>query len=305
MDGVWGMVSGKRMPAGAMGPATAGRPCDAPISAARRVARLLAPVLGLALLAGQARAADLPPAAPPPVAAPAAASDPWQFQITFYGWAMGIDGNVGIRNLPALPVNASFTDLVSNLQAIVPVSFMAKKDDWTILLDFLWSDLGVENNLPPQLLGKVNTDLRQTIASVVFGYRLPVGADGFDLSATAGFRYQRLSLDTSLYSLAVPFAVSEGDVKDWLDPVFGLMLQYKINDKWFVNALGDIGGFGLGSKLTWQAFGTVGYNWTANWSTAVGYRALYTDYESVTGPRANFRYETTIHGPFMSLAYHF
>ncbi|MFG1380415.1 hypothetical protein [Xanthobacter versatilis] len=49
----------------------------------------------------------------------------------------------------------------------------------------------------------------------------------------------------------------------------------------------------------------MGYNWTEAWSTAIGYRALYTDYESVTGPRANFRYETTLHGPFMSIAYHF
>lgn len=291
------------MPAGAMLAARADRP-DAfrgPVS--RLAARLLAPLLGLTLLAAPVRAAD-PQGAPPPQAT-APAADPWQFQVTFYGWATGVDGNIGIRDLPAVPVNASFLDLVSNLQGILPVSFMAKKDEWTLLFDFFWTDSGVENDLPAQLLGKVNLDMRQTIASAVFGYRLPVGGQGFDLSATAGFRYQRLSTDTNIYSLTVPFAVGEADVKDWLDPVFGLMLQYKINDKWFVNALGDIGGFGLGSRLTWQAFGAIGYNWTANWSTALGYRALYTDYQSITGPTSNFRYETTIHGPFMSLAYHF
>ena len=299
--GVRQMVSGKGASEGAIVSATTahrGTPAGAGMTA-----RLLGPVLGVALLTGQAVAADPPPAAP--ATAPAPVSDPWQFQLTFYGWATGIDGNVGIRSLPTVPVNASFVDLVSNLQGILPVSFVAKKDNWTILFDFFWTDLGVENNLPGPLLGKVNADLRQTLASIAFGYRLPVGDPNFDLSATAGFRYQRLSLDTSLYSLAIPFAASESDVKDWLDPVFGLSLQYRINDKWFVNALGDIGGFGLGSKLTWQAFGAVGYNWTQNWSTAVGYRALYTDYQSVTGLFSNFRYETTIHGPFMSLAYHF
>ena len=112
-------------------------------------------------------------------------------------------------------------------------------------------------------------------------------------------------MDAALTSFAVPFALSQSGQQEWLDPVFGLSLQYRINDKWFFNALGDIGGFGLGSKLTWQAFAAVGYNWTSSWSTALGYRALYTDYEANTGFLSSFRYETTIHGPFMSVAYHF
>lgn len=262
--------------------------------------------LTLALFAGSpaARAADAPATAAPTTTAPAA-TDRWEFQATLYAWATSLDGDVGVRQLPTVPVHASFTDLIGHLQGTLPVAFMAKKDGWTLLFDFFWTDLGTDTTLGTPAQALASATLKQTIASAVFGYRLPVGGPDFDLSATAGFRYQRLSLDTSIVALAAPYGFSETDVRDWLDPVFGLMLNYRFNDKWFLNALADVGGFGLGSKLTSQGFVAVGYNWTASWSTALGYRALYTDYQSITGPNANFRYNTTIHGPFMSLAYHF
>lgn len=259
--------------------------------------------LTLALFAGSpaARAADAPVATAPA----AAATDRWEFQATVYGWATSLDGDIGVRQLPTVPLHASFTDLISHLEGTLPVAFMAKKDGWTLLFDFFWTDLGTDTSLGTPAQAVASATLKQTIASAVFGYRLPVGGPDFDLSATAGFRYQRLSLDTSIVALAAPYGFSESDVRDWLDPVFGLMLNYRFNDKWFLNALADVGGFGLGSKLTSQGFIAVGYNWTASWSTALGYRALYTDYQSITGPDANFRYNTTIHGPFMSVAYHF
>lgn len=271
-----------------------------------RAAFGLAVMLGAMTLSfsAPARAADLSPAAPAPVPQVPATSS-WEFEFALYGWATGIDGNVGVRRWPTFPVDASFSDVVSHLDGAFMGTFLAKKDNWTLLGDIIWSRLSADKSLDWQGLPELSVTQKLFIASGVAGYRLPVGGPGFDLSATAGFRYQKLTFNTTLSSPLVPFSYSGSDVKDWLDPVFGLLLQYRINDKWFVNALADIGGFGVGSKLTSQGFVSVGYNWTAAWSTALGYRALYTDYQSVTGPSSDFRYNTTIHGPFLSVAYHF
>ncbi|ABS67661.1 hypothetical protein Xaut_2419 [Xanthobacter versatilis] len=267
-------------------------------------------VLSLAILslAAPARAADL--ATAPAPAATAFSPPPeskWQFSAVLYGWATGINGNLGIRDLPTFPVDASFADILSHFDGAVMGSFLAKKDNWTLFADLFWSQLSASKSIDDGRGTQLDLSQRLLIVSGAAGYRLPIGGPGFDLSATAGFRYQRLTADTTLSSFGGILSVSETDVKDWLDPVFGLALQYRINEKWFLNALADVGGFGLpsSSKLTSQGLISVGYNWTEAWSTAIGYRALYTDYESVTGPRANFRYETTLHGPFMSIAYHF
>ncbi len=77
-------------------------------------------------------------------------------------------------------------------------------------------------------------------------------------------------------------------------------MHYDINDRWFVNALADVGGFNVGSKITAQGFGSVGYRWTQNISTAIGYRAIYTDYED-----NGFTYQITQHGLFSSLGISF
>ncbi|MFG1206807.1 hypothetical protein V5F79_08620 [Xanthobacter flavus] len=248
-------------------------------------------------------AADLGAA---PASRPQAASG-WQYQATLYLWATGIDGDIGIRRLPAIPVDITFGDVMQNFQGAVMGNFIAKKDNWTLFADVFWSQLGTSKNLSTAGQPLLDFSQRLFILSGAAGYRLPVGDADFDLSATAGFRYQRLSANTSLSSIFVPFAISESDTKDWLDPTFGLALQWKLNKQWFLNALADVGGFGLpaSSKLSAQGLVAVGYNWNESWSTALGYRALYTDYESITSPTRDFRYNTTMHGPFMSIGYHF
>lgn len=256
----------------------------------------------LALLApAAAGAADLssPSSEPPP------AASPWQFQMTFYGWATSVNGDMGIRRLPTFPVDVPFRDVVSHLDGALMGTFLAKNGDWTLFTDVVWSRLSADSTLNRPALPQVSVTEKLLIINAEAGYRLPVGGPGFDLSATAGLRYQRLTLDAELSSPLSPFSYGESDVKQWVDPVFGLLLQYQINEKWFLNAQADVGGFGVGSKLTAQGFIAVGYNWTKAWSTAIGYRALYTDYEDVSGPTSDFRYTTTMHGPMLSLAYHF
>lgn len=239
-------------------------------------------------------------------AQPQAASG-WQYQATLYLWATGIDGDIGIRRLPAIPVDITFGDVMQNFQGAVMGNFIAKKDNWTLFADVFWSQLGTSKTLSTAGQPLLDFSQRLFILSGAAGYRLPVGDADFDLSVTAGFRYQRLTANTSLSSIFVPFAISESDTKDWLDPTFGLALQWKLNKQWFLNALADVGGFGLpaSSKLSAQGLVAVGYNWNESWSTALGYRALYTDYESITSPNRDFRYNTTMHGPFMSIGYHF
>ncbi|MCG5234604.1 hypothetical protein [Xanthobacter oligotrophicus] len=284
-------------------PRRRGAPFAAPLAAP-----LAAACCAVLSLAAPTRAADL--ATAPTMAATAFSPPPeskWQFEAVLYGWATGINGNLGIRDLPTFPVDASFADILSHFDGALMGSFLAKKDDWTLFADLFWSKLSASKSIDDGRGTQFDLSQRLLIVSGAAGYRLPIGGPGFDLSATAGFRYQRLTADTTLSSFGGILSLAETDVKDWLDPVFGLALQYRINEKWFLNALADVGGFGLpsSSKLTSQGLVSVGYNWTEAWSTAIGYRALYTDYESVTGPRSNFRYETTLHGPFMSIAYHF
>ncbi len=65
---------------------------------------------------------------------------------------------------------------------------------------------------------------------------------------------------------------------DWFDPYVGLRGRYQFAEKLYATARGDIGGFGIGSDLTWQIYGALGYEVSHTIFAEVGYRYLFIDY---------------------------
>ena len=257
-------------------------------------------LLGTVLVGSAAGAADMAKA-PPMVEAPVPPADDWRFQATIYGWATGLNGNVGVRGLPPASVDVSAIDALKNLDGALMGSFFAQKDKWSFLFDLIYADLSQGATFGPLAATSANLSMTQVIVQGVAAYQLPLGLpDNVALSGTLGFRYQHLSSDFSLSNPFTPLGVDVSGTKEWIDPTVGLFLQYKIDEKWFVNALADVGGFGVSSNITAQGFASLGYMWTPAVSTALGYRAIYTDYED-----GGFVYDVTQHGVFMSLAYHF
>ena len=109
-----------------------------------------------------------------------------------------------------------------------------------------------------------------------------------------------LTLDLSVQPGFLPLAFDRRWVKAWADPIVGVAARYRVNNDWFLTGIADVGGFGVGSRLTAQGVAAVGYNWNANWSSSIGYRVLYTDYRA-----GGFSYRVTQHGPFTTLSYKF
>lgn len=83
---------------------------------------------------------------------------------------------------------------------------------------------------------------------------------------------------------------------DWWDPYVGLRGRYNLNEKFYLTAKGDIGGFGVGSELSWTAEAALGYQLSRNLFTEVGYRALGVDYE-----KDGLTMKTVTHGPQVTL----
>ncbi|MFT0858593.1 hypothetical protein [Ancylobacter sp. G4_0304] len=264
-----------------------------------------ATLIATLLATGAVHAADMPPPVPVKAVAPVETSSDWRYQATFYGWLTAIDGDVGVRDLPTSPVNASIGDVLGNLDGALMGSFLATNGKWLFLADLVLAKLSHGENVGVFGNSRLDAELDQTIATGAVGYWLPLGIQNVDIAATVGLRYVDLSADLSLTPALLPVTVSRSQSESWVDPTIGLVATWTINEKWFVNAIADIGGFGVGSKLSSTGYLGVGYMWTPSVSTAIGYRYLYEDYESSNGNGGSFRYNTTMHGPTVSLAWHF
>lgn len=79
--------------------------------------------------------------------------------------------------------------------------------------------------------------------------------------------------------------------EQWWDPYVGFRAQWNINHAFYLKAKADIGGFGIGSDLTWQASGALGCQISRHIYAELGYRYLYTDYD-----KNNFVYKVTQSG---------
>jgi hypothetical protein len=276
-----------------------------------------------ALLAGgaAANAADL---ATPPSPAPAPTITPggWQFTATIAGWLPWVEGSVGVGRLPSARANISFGTLLAHLQGIVPLAFTARNDTFILGLDFFWAKVGgnvdfSSNGVGPfaNVRSSTSASLTQgmTFATAFAGYRIPIGTPDLRLYGTVGARYMNMSTDINLtrqfanIALLQPvgFSINNSQSLSWVDPVVGLAGHYRINDKWFVDGYGDIGGFNVSSKITSLGEIAVGYNWTQSIATSVGFKYLYDDYKHNNSNNGSFRYNATVYGPTVNLSYTF
>ena len=65
----------------------------------------------------------------------------------------------------------------------------------------------------------------------------------------------------------------------WVDPLVGVRLRHQFAPGMNFVASGDVGGFGVGGKFSWQALAALKYDFYVHngvtWSGMAGYKALY------------------------------
>lgn len=97
---------------------------------------------------------------------------------------------------------------------------------------------------------------------------------------------------------AIPSRVSGS--QDWLDPLIGFRGRWNLTETFYAVGRADIGGFGVGSDLSWQAYAGLGWQASPRVSVELGYRYLQMDYH-----HAGFTYDTATSGVFTALSFTF
>lgn len=222
----------------------------------------------------------------------------WRYQASIYGWATALNGDIGIRSLPPAHVNLSAWDAIQHLDGAFAGSLMANDGTWLLFTDFMYAKVKADYGFR-RSSGTADFDQEQFLVNALVGRRIPLDIQNFQLYGTAGIRYQHyeanLDIDPARFR-----SINRNGSKDWVDPVIGLTMHYDFTPKWFLDAMVDVGGFGISSHFTTQDTVAVGYNWNDHISSSLGYRVLYTDYS-----KGGFSYDATQHGIISSLIVHF
>ena len=268
--------------------------------------------LAAAMLAAvPAIAADLPTkkAAPAPIPEPALPST-WRFELTGYGWATSLAGSAGFGTLPTLSYYAPFSKVLEHLEAVFMGSVVARNGTYIVGLDMIGARIGGSGTVHVRD-APLGTDLtlKEEIVTAFGGLRIPIGVPNLELYGTVGARYMYSGTKLTVSGPFGLLSVNQSVNKDWVNPVAGFAAHYRFDDRWYMNVVGDLGGWS--DSATGQALASVGYNWTQNWSTTLGYRVLYTYEKQDTGfnyllfePKS-FRYQQWMYGPFVGVKFSF
>jgi opacity protein-like surface antigen len=105
-----------------------------------------------------------------------------------------------------------------------------------------------------------------------------------------------VSLDTTV----TVGALSASKSTTYVDPLVGVRVGYAATERVTLNASANIGGFGVGSEFTWEAYAGANYAFTERVSAELGYRYLSIDYEN-DGKEIDMQ----MFGPFTALVFKF
>lgn len=224
-------------------------------------------------------------------AAPAQAEG-WAFSFQPYFMAPYMDGSVGIGPVEAR-VSQSPSDIFSNLNWGLMGIFEANNGRFGVMVDLTYMDLDASRD---GFIDRVGGHQGAYQANVLL--RIQEHAEAY-----AGVRVNDLGLRISgTGPLGQPRSASRN--QQWADPVVGMRVILPLSRAVDFTMVGDIGGFGIGSDLTFQVWPTFGFRITDSISAKLGYRAIYSDYETGSGARS-FSYDVLTHGPTLGVQFRF
>ncbi|MFA5897960.1 MAG: hypothetical protein WC829_02485 [Hyphomicrobium sp.] len=290
--------------------------------------RVAAVLTALVLFSSAAQADEYVSTASRPSIAPGPSG--WHYQFTPYAWLPWIDGDVSVKGRD-FSISQNPGQVLDSLDFAWMSYQQMRRGAITLYSDVLYTKnsnsagFARSRSFSPHVSGTVgaavSADYQQWI--VEFGgmyetnrWRLAPGPGAADttLDLLAGGRYwhQELDVDVALAgTLNVDGLIVSGSTAEarsggvgWIDPFIGARMTFhRSPDDYFV-VRGDIGGFNVGSRLTWQAIAT--YNFYLGTHSAIdfdgylGYRALSVDYVD-GGGTDRYEFDVIQQGPVVGI----
>ena len=223
----------------------------------------------------------------------------WNFTVAPYLLFANMNGEIEVKGIP-VEVDARTGDIFENLDFGMMLYFEASNDEWVLTFDALYMNLAADGE------------------TLITGRKARVGAKQLALDFKGMYRVTHwldAGIGARINVLDGSLNVAEGDVilpgrdvsqnESWFDPLIVARATTDFGgNSWKLQMLADIGGFGLGSDLTWQLKPIVGYRFSDLFEMNLAYRWIGIDYEKGNNSDS-FKYDMVISGPELGFLFHF
>ena len=225
----------------------------------------------------------------------------WSHEAEPYLWGAGISGRASLGRATGLPVDASFSDLMDNLEFALMARYEGQHDSgFGLVFDYMFIDLASDQSGPN---GVLNADIDQTTTELFGTYRAGETELGY-IDVFGGFRFWNVEVGLDVNPAALPGSVSLFQDNSWTDLVVGAKGIRHINDRWDLAWRADIGGAGQDSAVTSHLSLGALYEISDLMTLNLRYQWLMVDFSQGTrGAPGYFEYDVTLDGPLVGLKF--
>jgi hypothetical protein len=224
----------------------------------------------------------------------------WHYLVEPGLMLVSVDGQIGVGNLVKPNVTESPGDVFSRFHGGALLYAEATHDHWVFSTDLVYLK-------PGQDVTKTSVVVGGHATTEQFGWELAgLYKIGSWLAAGVGVQFNSVKPDFNVQINGVGGPVPESGSlsKSWVDPEVIASGSFPLNDRWDLRFKGNIGGFGVGSKLSWQGQGYVDFHWTNSFQVSAGYRVIKENYEKGSGDDY-FLYDVLNFGPVLKCGFKF
>ena len=253
----------------------------------------------------------------------------WTVHATPYAWLPFLDGQSIIRGRTT-DIDLRPIQVLEHLDAVPWMSYVELRNGpLTLYNDIFYANLGASSGGirvrdfagagAGSLGGSAALDFEQLVIELGGAYEVTRWQHGAAPTSTAidvlaGARYWRQKLTVGIdigASVDIPGFEISGDrafarsgTVDWVDPLVGFKIRHGLLPGHDIIFRADIGGFDVGSELSWNLVGAYSFDLTvrdgAKYTGMVGYRLLDVDYTKGSD-ESRYEYDVLQHGPIMGL----
>jgi hypothetical protein len=208
--------------------------------------------------------------------------DKWNFNITPFLILPWVNGNVQSEML-SQEFGIDPADFVNSLNGTFMINTELSKGKFFVAPSYIYLYNEVAKILWTSGNGNqtitAEPAMQKHIMEMIAGMRFRMGTK-FMLDPYLGFRYTMYHLFGSVQGIANTNEFDEH--VDFWDPVLGFKAHLYLHPRIPIELKADIGGFGVGSKLTWSTWFNIGYTVSPTVDLLAGFAALSNQYESET-----------------------
>jgi hypothetical protein len=211
--------------------------------------------------------------------------------LSLYGVGFQIDGTASVGDVTTT-VDVDVDEFIDSLEIGGLAGYRLQTPKWSLVVDGAFMGLGQSKD------GR-SMDVDMTVLELDAGYRFSETVEAF-----LGVRYTDLTAEvaTSRPISGEPVQAKSDD--EFFDPIVGLRVATPLSDAWVLQGQADVGGFGVGMDLQWQAKLELGWRPSDSATIWLGYRALNQDFDDA-GDRELFAMDVTYQGPELGVTFTF